>query len=176
MATISGKLVLDPALDVSVPYNGKPGEYQAYILKYVDDRGQVKELIKPMSSLKYKKSMEATLQELKKGDEVTIVTEKNDKGFLDVQSIQKGKQELPADAASPRAATGGNSQATQRVGSTYETPEERKVKQRLIVRQAAINASIEIHKIKYPKGGEIGLGEVLDTATEFESFVYKGVE
>jgi hypothetical protein len=178
MSTVTAKLVIDPALGVQVPYNGKPGTYEAYILKYVDERGQVKDLVKPMQSLKYKKSMENTLRELKAGDEITIVTEKNDKGFLDVQSIQKGRQELPADSAAPRstpvaAASGGTAQ---RVGSTYETPEERKVKQRLIVKQATLNAAIEVTKIRNPKGGDVLIDDVLELAESFEGFIYKGVE
>jgi hypothetical protein len=178
MATITAKLVTDPALGVQVPYNGKPGTYEAYIVKYVDDRGQVKDLIKPMSSLKYKKSMESTLRELKAGETVTIVTEKNDKGFLDVQSIQKGQQDLPADGANSGAGSAARSSgapvAVGRSTSTYETPEERKVKQRLIVRQAALNQAIELANVAKDK--TVNIDSILPAAEQFENWVYREIE
>jgi hypothetical protein len=163
MTTIYGKLVLDPALDVEVPKFKGGGSYSAFILKYINDRNEVKEIQKPMANLKYKPSLMDTLKILKKGDDITLVMEKNEAGFLDILDLQKGRVEVTPMANAPAAATG------KVVGSNYETADERKLKQRLIVRQSSIGAAIELQPKSTPEA-------ILELAKVFEDYCYAGLE
>jgi hypothetical protein len=116
------------------------------------------------------------------GDAFTLVQQKNDKGYLDVKSLSQGKMEVSAEAVSTAAGenvtpTTVNSTGTSKYAgptkttSTYETPEERKLKQRLIVRQAALNQALE-----YTAGGDVDVEGVSEIAAQFEAWVYRGLE
>jgi hypothetical protein len=98
--------------------------------------------------------------------------------FLEIRSIVKGTDENAAFSAAVAAevppAPGYKSPTPVRpTGNTYETPEERKLKQRLIVRQAALNYSL----LFYSKGEEVfGVDEVTGLAEQFETWVYRGLD
>lgn len=102
----------------------------------------------------------ATLRDAKNGDVFNITTVKNEKtGYWDWTSAQvaDGAAEPAGAAAKPFAA---------RTGSTYETPEERAIKQRLIVRQSSLAQSIAYDK-------EAGPEDLLRRAEEFAEWVYQ---
>lgn len=67
--------------------------------------------------------------------------------------------------AAPKTATGGKV-----VGSTYETPDERKIKQLYIIRQSSISNAIELLSVGAKTPPKVD--EVLDIAQHFVDFVY----
>jgi len=72
---------------------------------------------------------------------VLFELEKNAGGFWDVQSIVKGKvaQEppLPSPAGKPQASSGFQ-------GRDYESGDERKAKQRYIIKQSSLSAAVSV--------------------------------
>lgn len=173
MAAITGK-VISVGLDVDYPTKDGSRTYKAFILKYMDAQNNVKEIVKPMQGLKFKQDVKTTLQELVAGDTFSGVMEKNAADFLELMALKKGEMsEIDSAAVSHReannvsnpmrAAVGGKV-----IGNNYETAEERKVKQRLIVRQATINAAVAL-KTK-------GFDDTVALAEQLESWVYRGFE
>jgi uncharacterized protein YkuJ len=55
--------------------------------------------------------------------------------------------------------------------SNYETPDERKARQLLIVKQSSVSSALELHKANNPKGG-LDLGAVLVDSQKIVDFVY----
>lgn len=175
--------VISVALDVDMPKQDKSGTYLAYMLTYVDQAsGQKRDLIKPMQGLKYKPTIKNTLSELKPGDTFQMHTDKNEKGFVDVLALAKGElspEVVAAGSVGNATSVSGNASVSKNsggmasggkvLGSNYETPEERKVKQRLIVRQAALNQAIALN----PKGK---FEDIAALAKQFEGHVYEGIE
>lgn len=63
----------------------------------------------------------------------------------------------------------GRPQPYKKEEKTFETPHERKVKQRLIVRQASINMALQFYApVKNPS-----MEDILKTAEQFENWVYR---
>lgn len=86
-----------------------------------------------------------TISQATKGDEFDVEVTKNDAGFNQWVSCvpagaDGGERNVPSQT---KAASNGNNQSTGRV-STYETPEERANRQRLIVRQSSLTAALGI--------------------------------
>lgn len=173
MSTLYGK-VLNVQKDIDI--KGQNKTYKGYRLVLQTPEGEIRPIEKTMQSLKFNPSVDTALDEIKAGDDITVSMAKNDKGFWDVKAIQKGEfsEQLAtppqAPVASGRQSNTGYA-APARTGNTYETPEERKLKQRLIVRQAALNQALE-----YMKDSEGDLTQVRETAEVFEEWVYRGLE
>lgn len=68
----------------------------------------------------------------------------------------------------------GTGFAGKAMGSTYETPEERAVRQSIIVRQAAVNTAIEFHKTQTTEESPT-LDEVLSTSRKLVTFYLDGL-
>jgi DNA primase large subunit len=159
LSTIYGTVV-DKQINVDIKKLNSIETYKGYRLAYRTENGEIREIAKAMASLKFTPSVAAALEALNVGDAFTLVQQKNDKGYLDVKSLSQGKMEVSAEAVSTEAGenvtpTTVNSPSMSKsvgtkVTSTYETPEERKLKQRLIVRQAALNQALE-----YTAGGDV---------------------
>jgi len=184
MATIQGK-VIKVSIDVPVKYAPpKSGTYQGYRIAYEADSGDLREIAKPMTSLKYTPAIREVLESLQPDDEFTLVQEKDEKGYYQIRALAKGRDESAAFTAAVAAGTpaaptasGGSSRTMvggRVTGSNYETPEERKLKQRLIVRQAAINQAINI--VQPNPGAANSVELVTQVAEEFEAWVYRGLE
>lgn len=77
--------------------------------------------------------------------------------------------EAVGDSVAPKATP--MSPGAKQVVSTYETADERKIKQLYIIRQSSISNALEFYKLNSPKGG-ISRDDVLNTAQEFVDFVY----
>ncbi len=95
------------------------------------------------------------------GQNFTVTTVKNDKGFWDWTDAVEGTAEQR-----PQATTG----TTPAPRNTYETPEERAIKQKYIVRQSSITNAIalfELDKKKVPT-----VQDVVHTAKAFENYVF----
>lgn len=164
---IQGKVV-SVALDVDYPKKDGGGSYQAFVLKYVNGRNEVREIVKPMQGLKYKPTIAKVLRELNSGDTFSLQMEKNKAGYDDIVALQKGEGgvELAVQQETGKAAP-----ATTRTfqGNTYETPEERKLKQRLIVRQSSFSQAAALN----PKAK---VEDLFAPAEAIENWVYRGVE
>ena len=101
-----------------------------------------------------------TLSSSKQGDEFSVVTVKNDKGYWDWTEVTQG--------------TGGgavkSAGATASPRSTYETPEERAARQVLIVRQSSVSNAIEFYKLNAKK--QPAPQDIVELAKFFENYVY----
>ena len=164
------------------------GSYDAWELVYRSPENEVKQLAKPVQSLKFNKPLAGALAALKPNDEFTAELEKNAAGFWEVRNISKGSavssDQAPASsgAASSTAVSSGASattserpQAPQRAvnrvtGSTYETAEERAKKQVVIVRQSCIGYAVEMLSAK-----DRSLVNVINLAEELETWVHTDV-
>ena len=120
---------------------------------------------------KYNKEAAVCLGSLTAGDDFIMVKEKEGE-FWNVKSIRKDDGSTVSNVAdNSKAAT---STGSTRVGavstaprtSTYETPEERAIKQVYIVRQSSISASINFLN----HDGDVG--DVLRVAKQFEAYVF----
>lgn len=108
----------------------------------------------------------AKVQTLNPGDLVEVTVTKNDQGFNQWAKVEK----VGADAAKPTAVA---AQGGRVLGSTYETPEERKVKQLHIARQNSIGNAIAI--LSPGAKGPLKVDEILTIADDLVDYIY-GVE
>lgn len=96
----------------------------------------------------------------RQGEAFKIDSVKNEKGFFDWVSAKR-IEELPTQQIVKSSPTPRN---------TYETPEERALRQKLIVRQSSISNAIEYFKLVPKKTPDIQ--EILDVASQFERHVF----
>lgn len=137
------------------------GGYSTGVVSYINDRGESKTW-KLMSFANPK--VFDTLKTAKNGDKFDITTGKNDKDFTvwaDAQKVEGGGDASPAKAS----ATGYKPTV-----STYETKEERAVKQRLIVRQSSLSNAIQVLTTGAKSPPE--LNAIRDLADHFVAYVY----
>ena len=162
MATVQGT-VITVTLETDVAKNGG-GTYKGWELVYKTPQGEVRSIAKPIQGLRFNAPLKVQLEELAAGDEFTLEQEKNENGFNTVTSVVKGF----SNTASPsQAAPAGKATPYQpRPKDTYETAEERAVKQRLIVRQSSLTTAIAL----LPKPTK---ADVLDLAEELTDWVYE---
>lgn len=125
-------------IDVGTPntHAAKNGRsYQSIEVTYKGNDGKVssKKLMSFSNPNVFK-----TISGLTKGASIDVVTTKDDAGYWQWTGINDGSSPAPAQAASSTPAT------TRVTGSNYETAEERAARQRLIVRQSSLSASVSI--------------------------------
>ena len=113
----------------------------------------------------------AKVRTMKPGEEYNVEVTKNDKGFNQWAAID-------AVSAADASAGPGKTQSDKPGGvratvSTYETPEERKIKQLYIIRQSSISNALEFMKETTKDSGGFNMSDVLDTAQLFVDFVYQ---
>lgn len=174
---IQGKVV-SVALDVDYPKKNSDEMYKAFILKYVNGRNEVRDIIKPMAGLKFKPSVTRVLRELNAGDSFSVQIEKNKAGYDDIVALTKGEPTVEMAAQSAEAPEQKTDQTYPargnkyegRSSNTYETPEERKLKQRLIVRQSSVDQARQI------VGAKAKVEDIFPVAEQIENWVYRGQE
>jgi hypothetical protein len=109
------------------------------------------------------KELYATLGGAKQGEVYDVQLGKNDKGYWEFTSATKATSTAgtkpTAASASPK--------------STYETPEERAIRQLYIIRQSNINAAISLLSVG-SKG--LKINEVLEVAKTLENYVFGKTE
>ncbi len=110
-----------------------------------------------------------TLKTLAGGTTILVEVAKDDAGYNKWTSVQVEGAPSPSKGATA-ASTG--SPAVRVAGSNYETPDERKLRQLLIVRQSSLGHAVEILKTH---GKPFVLADALPIAKEAVSWVY-GVE
>ena len=171
--------VISVALNTKIQKQGG-GSYDAWELVYRSPENEVKQLAKPVQSLKFTKGLKESLESLSANDEFTAVLEKNARDYWEVQSVVKGvisEQDSPAPAADKPAERPVQAQrAVNRVtGSTYETPEERAKKQVIIVKQSSIAQAVAY--LSLPRNEDIPtLERVIEIAEVFDKFAHKGLK
>src|SRR3990167_2849709 len=154
------------------------GSYDAWELVYRSSENEVKQLAKPVQSLRFNPLLKAALASLVPNDEFTAELEKNVAGFWDVKEVVKGivnNKPAVAEAGNDRPAVAERPIAPQRaanrvVGSKYETPEERAKKQVIIVRQSSVAQAVASTATDTP------LDVILERASEIEKHVNKGLK
>lgn len=123
-------------------------------------------------------SVFAVVSKAVKGNVFDVTVTKNDAGFNQWSSIaaegeapvgDAPRASAPAPAASSNRSTGAAPAAP--VRSTYETAEERAVRQRLIVRQSSITAAVAI--LTHANKSAITSEEVLTLAEEVTNWVFE---
>ena len=141
------------------------GTYPGWQLIYNTD-GKVETIAKHQNSLKYSPTLKAALETLAAGDPIAIDLEKGETGYWEVLSIRKG-EEMPTPAG------GGAQQPARKYqtdkSSTYETPEERALRQALIVRQSSVTSAIAALP-----GSD--MKTILKAAKQIEDHVWAGYE
>lgn len=163
MKTVVGK-VIQINLDTQVAKKDG-GSYPGWQLIFSDPNGKVETVAKHKSSLTRSPAVGSGLKSLSAGDDFTMEMEKGDAGFWEVVSIRKGS-DLPATKSEGQVRAVSN---TRSAPSTYETTEERSLRQVLIVRQSSVAQAIAA-----TPGGE--LKTILKTAEKIEDHVWRGYE
>lgn len=153
------------------PAKGKGKPYNMLEVTYKDDNGQTK--TKKLMSFS-NPAVFSTLKDASKGDVFDIEMEKNGEywNWTSVTSVDGSVASAPSSGAGfQKAAT------TAPPGrSNFETPEERALRQRLIVRQSSLAQAIEWTKLCQEVSGEPGLlnhETMLVLAEQFYDWVYK---
>jgi hypothetical protein len=116
------------------------GTYPGTRFTYRDLKGKLSEQYFHEKTLGFN-GLQGSLDALSEKDDFTMVKEK-DGEFWNVKSITKGFDEIAATQTS--AASQGNSYVSNKSTKTFETPEERAIRQRLIVAQSSITAALVI--------------------------------
>jgi hypothetical protein len=115
--------------------------YKGTRFTYSDDRsGDIKAQKFHENVMKYSPEVAKGLNTLVKDDEFTMVKEKKEgSDFWNAISISKGRDTGVVNTAAP---TAGKAAPTKPFVSTYETKEERAIRQRLIVAQSSLSTAI----------------------------------
>lgn len=129
----------------------KQGKFFYVPLEYNDKGKDFKKKIMDFAN----KEIYATMKQAKVGEQYDIAVEKDNNGYWQWKTAS-----LVAANSAPAAGT--NSAGT--VRSTYETPEERAVKQVLIVRQSCLAQAVALL-------GNSLIADVLDVAEQFADWV-----
>ena len=167
MAQIVGTVI---SVGVNVPVKKQGGgTYQGSELVYKSADGEVRSIAKPVTGLRFNKALEAALGELNAGDVFTLTQEKNQAGYNDVKSIEKGDvRGATTSVANHTPAPSGSAQTNR----TFESADERALRQRLIVRQSSLTAAIEILK-NGDKKTPLNLDNVTALANDLMLWVYE---
>jgi len=113
----------------------------------------------------------AQVRKMVSGETYDVEVVKNEAGFNSWAKIVAVSGE-PA----PGVAASGDKPTTGRTNvSTYETAEERKIKQMYIIKQSSISSAIEYLR-SFEKPEDIGIDAVINTAQQFVDFVYGNQE
>ena len=173
MSLVTGKVI---SVQIGVPYpkNGSAtGEtYPAWVLSYMTDRNEKRDIVKHMNSLKFGAgpAIHTVLRELQSGDDFSAQLEKKGQ-FNEVVALVKGKPSVEMEAQRVAEAPSAAFKAPGKVlGNSYETPEERKTRQRLIVRQSSFDQARQL------LGAKAKAEDVFPVAESIEGWVYRGME
>lgn len=154
--------------------NGKTG-YGTLTVNYNNERGEAKswKLVSFNNPAVYK-----TISEAKEGDAFDITTgETTGKDGKDYTVWKSATRLDPSATASPVAsgttAPRPGTSTGKVLGSTYETKEERAVRQRLIVRQSSLTAAIGYYNHPSNHGANVTEQDLMHLAEEFADWVFQ---
>jgi hypothetical protein len=151
--------------ETTMPAKGKGQPYSQLEVTYKDDKGQTKSK-KIMSFAN--PAVFATLKNANKGDVFDVEMVKNGDywNWTSIAAVDGSVASAPAantgfqKAAAPSAAGRSN----------FETPEERALRQRLIVRQSSLTTAVAILKTE---GEQVDKEDVFELAEELHDWVYR---
>lgn len=152
-------------IDVSAPESLGTGNrrYQAIQATYREEQsGKVSS--KKLLSFSYPEVYKEVSQ-AQKDDILNVSLSKNDKGFWDWVSLGGEEVSAPVGNTDHSAVEKSTKAPSYPAKLTYETPEERAIKQRLIVRQSSFAQAVALN----PKGK---VGELFPVAEEIVDWVY----
>lgn len=112
-------------------------QYKAYQIVYRDGSGVVRDLTKPMGSLKFNTALAQKLRGLRQNDVVTLVINKNDKGFNELTDVIDGDFN---EGVNPSKQVGAG--ASQPPAKPYSGGVNDMARQVMIVKQSALNQAI----------------------------------
>ena len=144
------------------------GSYKGTRITYRESDGSLKEKCIHSNALKYNPTLKNQLNEVKSGDDVTLVLEKEG-DFWNLKEVTKG---VPQSAVASNGNGGGaknGSAANASPRSTYETPEERAKRQVLIVRQSSVSSAIAYAATQK---SQMKIEDVLKIAEQINAFVF----
>jgi hypothetical protein len=145
------------------------GSYQVADVAYKNNTFQGKVEGKKIMSFGAAKEAFGVIATANPGETFEVTVVKNDKGYNDWVAMAK------AGAAISEPTTGGGgaavrANATASPRSTYETPEERKVKQDYIVRQSSLSAAVSTLSVGAKK---LEPAEVIKLAQQYRDWVFQ---
>lgn len=108
----------------------------------------------------------AQVRKMVSGETYDVEVVKNDAGFNQWAKIVATSGEA-APVAEGKPAPAGRTSV-----STYETAEERRIKQMYIIKQSSISSAIEFSKHPQFAGANVTVEDLLVTAQQFVDFVY----
>ncbi len=112
------------------------------------------------------------VRNMKQGETYDVEVVKNDAGFN-----QWAKIVAVSPETAPGVAVSNDKPVTGRTNvSTYETAEERKIKQMYIIKQSSISSAIDFYKHPKFANADFTTGDVLEIAQQFVDFVYGNQE
>jgi hypothetical protein len=133
--------------------------YQVANVVYTNSRGENKE--KKIMSFS-NPAVFAIAQKLQAGNVVEVAL--GDPPYYNWVAIAQTGVDAPSGVKAAPAAGG------KVVGSTYETAEERKIKQLYIIKQSSISNAIDY--LKHDPDNRFSISDVIDTAQAFVDYVY----
>ena len=111
----------------------------------------------------------AQVRKMVSGETYDVEVVKNEAGFNSWAKIVAASNDA-APVADGKPATAGRTNV-----STYETAEERKIKQMYIIKQSSISSAIQYLSV-FEKPEDVGIDAVINTAQQFVDFVYGNQE
>lgn len=118
----------------------------------------------------------AVLSQASPKENYEITTNKNDRGYIDwtqASKIDPNSLETSVPKPSQNPSRPGVQASPVPTKSTYETPEERAMKQIYIVRQSSLSTAVDILKAQ---NAQITNKLVINLANELVDFVFNGVK
>lgn len=149
----------------------KTGSYQMADVAYKNNSFQGKVEGKKVMSFGATANSFKTLATAQPNETYDVEVVKNDKGYNDWVSMQKaGDIPQPATVQGVQNVSNVQRGSTAAPRSTYETPEERAIKQVYIVRQSSLGVASGLLSVgaKTPPAADT----VIDLAKKFEAFVF----
>jgi len=172
--------IVSIGIDVDVAKNGG-GSYKGCEVIYKSRDGQVNKKGMHNNTFKYNAALLAELKAVTAGDYVHVTSEKNGE-FVNWISVHKVAPPAPAPTQpaaefSATATPSGKAPTAATVRTTYETPEERAIKQRLIVRQSSLGYALEYLTLQAKSGCDYVPTDrdVMQQAETFFDFIYEQV-
>lgn len=155
-------------VEKKAPAPGKKQGYEMLTVTYRDERGvKEKKLMSFASPAVFK-----VLSTAQPNDVYDVTSVKNEaSGYYDWTAANKSDGSV---ASAPTSQAGSNKAATTSAPgrSNFETPEERALRQRLIVRQSSLAQAIEFSTAGHAVD-DLNEEQVLDLAERFHDWVYK---
>ena len=163
---VFGKVV---TVEMNIEIQKKDGSvYPGSRLTFRDANGKIQEQAMHANVLKFNPSIKAVLPTLNPGDDIVVVKEK--KGdYWNVVGIKRADANSVTND-SPSIGSASKPNQTVPAKGNWETPEERAMRQVLIVRQSSLSSAVSCLTVgaKTPPKA----GDVINLAKEFEAYVF----